>query len=416
MAKEKGILSEALRLNDEAKGKKAKGYFNQTGQSISYPTGFPQLDYYLGYKTFVYGENNEVIDSYYNLGITGGTYTLVIGKSSTGKTAAVVKIAANIIRPFKTSTIVHFDNERAMTYTRIKALTRMPIRELENRYILRQEKLTLDDMKAIIYDIYKEKTENREKYLYDTGKKDEFGKEIILPEPTVVILDSIANITEGLASKDEENEEITSQTDRLRLTGSIGRFLSDIMNFLKEANILFFAINHIMVNPQLNVIKSPAEMLYLSNQENCAGGRKQFSLANQMLKFTNVGSEKYDESEEGFDGFLSRITILKSRSNSDGKTFDLIYDKDLGHSVVRSTVNYLNDKGLVSGNKNGYYFINDADKNKFTLANMDKDFKNNPILYKIMMDNATPLLECELGGLSDDDLAIPDEELNIYNL
>jgi hypothetical protein len=395
MAKRGNLLLDALRENDASRGKKAKGYFLPTANRISYPTGFPELDYKLGYT--VIPKNGE---PYTNLGVASGTYVLCIGKSSTGKSSFVIEAVTNIIRPFfdKGGFIIHFDNERATTYQRIHSLTDVPIEELEASYVINQTKVSVDDMKSTIYDIYKEKTENRSKYEYDTGKLNEFGEPIKMLVPTGIIIDSIANLTKNFKEqKDEENAEIGSQTDRLRLTGDIGRFLHEIMNFLNEANIILFAVNHIMINPQLGVIKSPSEMLYLKQDETLPGGRTQFNVAHLVLKFVAVGSEKYDKSEEGFNGFMNKIEIIKSRTNADGKTLNIIYDKETGHSPIRSTVESLHDYGLVSGNKNGYYFTNDPNKNKFVLATMEESFNENPELYRVMIEAAKPIYSEFLG-------------------
>ena len=391
----KNILVAALRENDAAKGKKAKGYFEPSCKRISYPTGFPELDYILGYRVMPEGG-----ESYNNLGIASGSYVLVMGKSSTGKTAFVIKTCVNIVKPFfdRGGTILHFDNERATTYQRVHSLTDVSMDTLKESYIIRQEKVSIDDMKASIFELYKEKTENKEKYEYDTGKLNEFGEPIKLLVPTCVIIDSIANLTENFKElKDDKNESIGTQTDRMRLTGEIGRFFNEIMNFLNEANIIVFAINHIKVNPQLGFIPTPSEMLYLKQDETLPGGRTQYNLAHLALKFTAIGSEKYDKSEEGFDGFMNKIEIIKSRTNADGKTVNLIYDKESGHSPIRSTVEALKELGFVTGNKNGYSFTTDPDKNKFTLANMEESFNEKRELYKIMIETAKPIFSEYLG-------------------
>ena len=83
--------------------------------------------------------------------------------------------------------------------------------------------------------------------------------------------------------------------------------------------------------------------------------------------------------------------------------------------MVRSTVDFAKENGLIGGNRNGYYFITDKDQ-KFTLRNMPKDFRDNPELYKIMKKNVIPILEKNLSGLSVDELVIPEEETNFYDL
>jgi len=106
-------LIDALRANDAAAGKKARNLFDCNASVVSYSTGFPVLDYNLGYMVNVFDKNNEFVESYPSLGITGGSYVCFIGKPSTSKTATACKIAANIIRPFKNGVVIHFDlNEK----------------------------------------------------------------------------------------------------------------------------------------------------------------------------------------------------------------------------------------------------------------------------------------------------------------
>ena len=145
----KNVLVEALRANDLNRGKKADGYFDCNASVISYSTGFPVLDYYLGYNVNVYNKDGEYVNTYPSLGITAGSYVFFVGKPSTSKTATAVKIAANIVRPFDNGTILHFDLEQAMNYSRIHALTKLPMNQMQDgKYILRQEKMSLEDMKA----------------------------------------------------------------------------------------------------------------------------------------------------------------------------------------------------------------------------------------------------------------------------
>ena len=416
----KNVLVEALRANDLNRGKKADGYFDCNASVISYSTGFPVLDYYLGYNVNVYNKDGEYVNTYPSLGITAGSYVLFVGKPSTSKTATAVKIAANIVRPFDNGTILHFDLEQAMNYSRIQALTKLPMNQMqEGKYILRQEKMSLEDMKSAIVRIHNEKVQHPELYKYKTGKINEFGEEIELFEPTVVILDSIATITmaldDGTTKSLEKMEEVGTQTDRMRLTAEIGRFFNEILTILRESNIILIAINQIKAKPQLGFITQPADILGLKVDENLPGGAGPRFLAHILLKFVAVGSEKYDDEDDGFSGFKVRAEIIKSRVSAALKTVNLIYDKNTGVDMVRSTVDYAKDMGLVSGNKNGYYFITDKDE-KFTLKNMVEDFRNNPKLYKIMKDNVIPLLETNLSGLRPEELTIPEGEQDFYNL
>lgn len=416
----KNALIAALRANDALKGKKADNYFDANASVISYSTGFPVLDYYLGYNVNVCKEDGTLDYTYPSLGITAGSYVLFIGKPSTSKTATAVKIAANIVRPFNNGTIIHFDLEQSMNYSRIQALTKLPMADMEaGKYILRQEKCTLEDMKATIMKLYREKVTNPDLYKYNTGLKNEFGREISVYEPSVVILDSIATITMSLEGGDaktlEKLEEISSQTDRMRLTAEIGRFFNELMPYLREANITLIAINQIKTNPQMGIVKTASDMLGLKQDENLPGGKAPQFLAHILLRFVAVGSEKFSDDDDGFSGFKVNVEIIKSRVSAALKTVGLIYDKNTGIDMVRSTVSYAKDMGLIGGNRNGYYFISDKDE-KFTLVNMVQDFRENPKLYKIMKDNVIPLLEKNLSGIKPEEMVVPDEEQNFYKL
>lgn len=406
----KNFLIEALR---ETGGK--KNLFENNASVISYKTGFPVLDYYLGYRVNVFDEKtNELTSSYPCIGITAGSYIEFIGKPSTSKTTTAVQVAANIVRKFDNGSVIHFDLEQAMNYTRIQTLTKFTISELnDGKYILRQEKNTLENMKETIMKLSMEKENNKELYRYKTGKVNEFGEEIELYEPTVIILDSIASITNGLnmnVKKDAEKmQEIGTQTDRMRLTGEIGRFFNEILPYLRTYNIILIAINQIKTNPNMGVVKSPAEILYLSQDEALPGGKTPQFLAHILIKFVAVGGEKYTYDEHGFDGFGVKLNIVKSRTNQAGQTFPLIYDKVRGMDSLRSSVHYAKEIGILGGNKNGYY-LNGDKEHKFTLKDMHKDFRENRELYKVLYGNIIPVLENRLSTISPEEMPVVEEE------
>ena len=416
----KNFLIQALRENELAKGKKGDDYFNCNASVVSYSTGYPVLDYYLGYKVNVFNKKNEFIESYPSLGITAGSFVMFIGKPSTSKTSTAISIAGNIVRNFDNGTVLHYDLELATNYTRIQALTRLPMQAMrEGKYILRQEQTTLEDIKASIIRVYNEKINNPDKYKYKTGKMNEFNEEIEIFEPTVVIIDSIATITmameDGSAKSLAKAEEIGTQTDRMRLTGEIGRFFNEIMPYIRTANITVIGINQIKVNPQMGLIKQPAQIIGLQMSENVPGGYAPLFLAHILLRFNAVTSEKYSDEEDGWGGFKVKCDVIKSRVSQALKSCYLMYDKTHGVDMVRSTVEYAKDMGLVGGNRNGYYF-NDNKDEKFTLRSMPADFRANPKLYKIMKDNVIPLLEQNLSSMAPEEMYVPEEEMNFYDL
>ena len=142
---------------------------------------------------------------------------------------------------------------------------------INGKYILRQEQSSISDIKKTIIRVYKEKMAQPDLYKYNTGKKNEFGEDIIIYEPTVVIIDSIATLSTDVNENDKKEaqklEDVTSQTDRMRLTGEISRFFNELLPYLRAANIIVLTINQIKTNPGMGVMPSPAAILYLKQGE-----------------------------------------------------------------------------------------------------------------------------------------------------
>lgn len=409
MSKNRNPLMEALRLNDTK-----HHYFDGDVSIISYKTGFPILDYYLGYNVNVYDGENNIVETYPSIGITGGCYVCKIGKPSTGKTTMTTQEAANIVRPFESGSVLHFDLEKAMNYSRIQVLSKFRMDDIKaGKYILNQDITSIQDIKSAIMKLYFEKKSNPDKYLYNTGKKNEFGEEIKIFVPTCVIIDSIPLLSSYVNENDKKEvaklEEITSQTERMRLTAEIGRFYSELMPYIKEANIIVFSINQIKVNPGMGIVKGPSEILYLKQDEALPGGKAPQFLAHLLIKYIAVGSEKYTEEEDGFGGFGLKLDIIKSRTNQAGQTLNMIYDKVRGVDNLRSCVEFARSLGFVGGNKNGYYFMDHKDE-KFTKMNMHEDFKTNRMLYSYLYELIIPILKERLSSITPEEMETPDEE------
>lgn len=406
----KNLLINALREN----APKGENYFDCNASVISYKTGNPILDYYLGYKVRVFDDDNNIVDEYPSIGITAGCFVTVIGKPSTAKTTMVEAIAANIVRPFENGSVIHFDLEQSANYSRIQAITKLRMKDMEDgKYILRQEMNTISDIKKTIIRLYREKTTNPDKYQYNTGKKDEFGNDIILYVPTVIIIDSIATLATELNEDSKKDyvkiEEVSSQTDRMRLTGEISRFYTESLPYIRAANITVFAINQIKTNSSIGIIKSPAEILYLDQDETMPGGKAPQFYAHILWKNKAIGSEKYTLEEHGFDGFGIEVKIIKSRVSQAGQNIFVVYDKVRGIDSLRTSLAYAKDVGLLAGNKNKMYFIDDKDMS-FSMVHCHDDFKARPELYKKLYSSIIPILETRLSAIDAGELDFDENE------
>lgn len=386
--------------------------FTCNASVISYKTGIPILDYYLGYKVKVSDKKtDEIITVYDALGIASGSINTFVGETSCGKTTTAVGIAGNIVRNFKNGFVIHWDIEQALNYTRISNLTKFKPSELENKYILRQENTSLEDIKLTISHLYKEKMANKKQYLYNTGMQNEFGEPIIIPEPTVIIIDSIAALANriDISTKDgsKRADEIGGQTEAMRFAAELGRFYKELLPCLRAANIIILAINQLRSSPSMGIPKA-SEVFGLSAEKQIPGGKASKFYSNTLIYFQAVGKNKYNKTDDGFTGFGNKLTILKARTNCALKDFELVYDSEKGMDSIRSSVEYARNLGLVGGNKNGYYFLDHKDA-KFTKENMLEDFRNNRELFKYMYEAITPSLKGLLSDVAEEDKYICDE-------
>ena len=408
----KNLLIEELKSEEDKK----EDLFSINAAIDTYKTGIAPLDYALGYTVKVYDEDDKVTDEYNALGISGGCNVMWIGKSSTAKTSTALFAAANIVRPFENGTILHFDLEQAMNISRARAMTKFSMSEMKGgKYVLRQSDTSVEKIKRTLIKLYKKKKDNPDKYMYNTGKKNEFGEDIIVYEPTVVLIDSIPSLSVELNDNDKKDlkkiEEISSQTDRMRLTGEIGRFYTDLLPYIKLVNIIIISINHIKVNPQMGIVKSPAELLYLKQDEALPGGKAPVYLSHILLKSVAIGSAKYNEEDDGFDGFGIAVQIIKSRSNQAGQSVNLVYDKVRGIDPVRTCINYAKEIGVIGGNRNATYFINEKDK-KFPMRTVNEYFREHKEMYKIMYDHILPSLKERLSSVDEEDLEVVEESMD----
>lgn len=143
------------------------------------------------------------------------------------------------------------------------------------------------------------------------------------------------------------------------------------------------------------------------------GGKTPPYLSHYLLKNVAVGSEKYTFEDDGFDGFLIRMEVIKARSNQSGKYVELVFDKVRGLSPIRSCIRYAKEEGLIGGNKNAMYFINAKEK-KFPLRTVEKFFMENKEMYKIMYDHIIPSLDTRLSSVSEAEMQFDDALMSYW--
>ena len=352
-----------MSLFDQITGEiKKSGTAKTKEYTTTYETGIKALD-----------NNNAIYEAStntYRKGIDAGTLTLFIGQSGSGKTTAALNIAGNIVRPIKDAIVIHLDFERASKDSRVQSMLKFSDDEMKTKYKRYDSEISSEKFYALCKIIHKSKMVAYDEIKQDTGVKDENGKPFYELPPTIIILDSIATMYSDGTNAEEEMAGQMSTTAEAKLNNQIIKRLV-ASSILEQANIMIFAINHITTKIDINPMqKTPSALNYLKPNESLPGGSSFPFLANFLVKFT--AKDKFDPNASsstakkyGIKGFLSEVTIIKSRTSESGRTFNLAFSQVEGFLDDISSMMYHEQEGLLEGTNRGY-FIPTCPDTKFT--------------------------------------------------
>ena len=189
-------------------------------------------------------------------------------------------------------------------------------------------------------------------------------------------------------------------TDAARMAKAIKQFYSRLIPIVKTYNITVFAINHINAKMEINPFtKTQPQVMYLKQDESLPGGVAPIYYANNILKF--VSSTKYKEEDDGFDGFMVRVELVKSRTNKASKFVNLIYNQQFGFDPVLSLFQFALDNDLIDGRNPYKYFKSNKDV-KFDSRKFRQLFEENENIREIALESVRPSLDKLLSSESDD--------------
>ena len=357
---------------------------------VGYPTGSINFDFKNGSIIYVKDQKNNKEFKYYSLGVTDGSLNTVIGRSGCGKTTWVLQSAANIVRPFKNGYIMHEDIEGGVTETRKQKLMKFNNEEFRSKYICRDTGITAENFYQRIKMLYDLKMQNYKEWEYDTGCYDHFGNRIFKLQPTVVILDSIAML---MPEKYVNEEEISGQMSAVAAAKTNAGLVKRIIPMLKAANIILFAINHVLTNVEINPYqREKTSIAYLKQGEYTPGGKEFGYLANLFIRFNDskLKPETYD-----IDGSMVDIEFIKSRSSKAGKMCTMVFNQDEGFDNDLSTFVLLKDNNKIKG-AGAYQYIDGHPEFKFTQKKFKSLLAQEPEFGKIVAEAAFDILSEKL--------------------
>ncbi len=383
-------LLNALRENDK------KNLFQTNVRTAFFKTGFPLFDYYFGSVINVHDELGRLVKQEARVGQAAGTFNLIIGNSASGKSTLAIQIAANIIRQYKYANVIHFDCEQRIDKTRCENITKLPPSFFDDnygRYMIKAGMVGLDTIQEMIVKTYVAKMKLKNELMIKSGFKDEFGKEISVLEPTVIIIDSITTVMSETFNPDNSKEaaaaeQMRGNTEGARDAKSMKGFFKDILPMCKEANIIIYGINHINMNMSMNAFTPVAKQQnYLKQDESIPGGKVMIYYPFNIIKLTARPSDDFTEDGDGIAGHMVMVEPIKSSSNQSGNNskgiaFELVFSHKYGFDNLRSLIMYGRDNGIIEGNRNRLKFKED-DTFTFNFKDIEQEAHEKPIWENI---------------------------------
>lgn len=274
---------------------------------VLYSTGFLPLDYKNGYRKNMVLPNGQTV-KYDIAGILDGTSNMFIGRSGCGKSTLVYQIAANIIRNFDHGLMFVDLLEGGMLEERGIALTGLSRDDYFSKVKIRNSGITIESVYLQIKAIHDVKIANEEKFRYDTGMVDSFGRPITKFQPTVYVIDSIPLLT---SAKLSEEEQLSGQMSTTATAKQLAQLFRRCNQIIKEANIIILSVNHITQKVEINAFKhTKSQTAFLKQDETIPGGVTPLYLANMVFRLDD--SDKLTSDKEfGIDG----IHVIVSNVN-----------------------------------------------------------------------------------------------------
>jgi RecA/RadA recombinase len=332
--------------------------FDLGGEIIrpSYPTGVDNFDYMNG-KLDTEGD--------LQLGVSGGKIFYIPGWSGSGKSTFAIQAAFNIIDPYEEGMMVVYDCEKSNSHERIAALSGMGKKKYAAEYKGRKVRLINDHtntegLYTLIDQIYRTKMEVIAGVSFNKdGSRTKNTKADVVREkathdmpPTVIIVDSWANLAP--CSMNDQDSARTSMQASMIAKANNG-LIKGIMDKIYESNIILFIINHISKAISVGVVPVDMRPLkFLKQDETLPGGGTAVFNADTLCRMEQKKALKPDEGF-GIKGFICEATMIKSRNNASGFSFNLVFDQYTGISNCLTNYNILKEANEVGGGGRGFF-------------------------------------------------------------
>lgn len=294
----------------------------------------------------------------FEVGPRPGRMIGVVGFTGSGKSTLINQMVSAITIPFENGSIHVIDSEKAYKYSRMRDLFTMGNPDLISKFEeqfpmenLLNADTYLDDALGLLNDLYAFKMENAEALMEDY--EDVNGDVHKMMPPSVITIDSLAALYSRSASANIESGEEDSNMNGGRTAKENNAFFSKTLNQCFKANIILAVCNHITTNISTNRFAPvQAKVPWLKPEENIKGGTG-FSFLCDFFVRIHPGSKLSPDKDYKIRGRLNTLEVLKSRGNSSGRSYPLVFDMDTArYNNILSDVQFLYENGAIeSGGK-----------------------------------------------------------------
>ena len=393
---------------------KMMGINSEAEFDIMYSTGFLEIDYLNGTTVHVKGNDRDF--SYNACGIVDGSTNTMIGRSGSGKSTLLTQICGNIVRPFIKKglpTALYIDDiEGSLPYARKEFLLGLTEEEIKEYVDIRNSGITAENLYKRIFSIAEEKTTNRKIYEYDTGLYDIHGNRIFKLVPTVYIVDSLPML---MPESMNEEEELGGSMSASSIAKTNTMVYKQIQQKCKEANIIFWTINHILEEINMSFIPKAAQISGLKQGERLPGGKAAIYLANNMFRVDDSTTLKADK-DYGIDGSIVTFTLIKSRTNATKRSVPLIFNKSEGRfDEILSLFHLVKTEGKFDG-AGAYLYLNECPDIKFAARTFKATIEEHPELQQAFAKVCFEILKNYLSETKAAEVNNSSASANIINL
>lgn len=330
----------------------------------------PTLDYLNGSVEFD-NAGNEI----FNVGFDAGKAIMFVGKPGSGKSSLAVQWLSSSMMKYEESTMYIMDFEGSHTPQRIKALTGMSDAYFNNHVFIKKAGIYTESVLKLVKQISMFKKEHEADLLVENKEgilNDDGSVKKILP-PTFVIVDSLASMK---SADYQEGDELNSLTVHGRQAIINKDMMNRCLQPMLEGNIILAFIGQVTTNMSMGVTPPESQTRFLKNTEAIAGGAAMLYLSNLILKVE--AKDKLEPKDKyGIKGFISNITVVKSRNAAAGNSVSFVFNQNEGFDRDLSMFEYLKANQLIKGAGVGMY-LDGYEQYKFRMSNLKEKLNTIP--------------------------------------